>query len=179
MVGVTGSIPVVPTIQSPRTRYFPCTPRRPVCAGISATGFWLSRSLGANVVSAGDFGGIVSASEIPVPGGKVRRRRLGLYRTAFEHLPALTRGLWALLRRAWNGVLSALSHRARSQLCHLRRRHATSAFGASIGAWQTLRAPQLVNAWRDQFSKVTARQPGCTISFMDHKEFASAQFGKT
>jgi hypothetical protein len=70
MVGVTGSIPVVPTTQSLRTGYFPIKFKSAVCAGISGVGFRPFWSLRAHVVSGGDFRASVSASKNSVPGGQ-------------------------------------------------------------------------------------------------------------
>jgi hypothetical protein len=69
--GVTGSIPVAPTIQSPRTADFQAGSKRAVSVGIFAGTVPLFRSPATLAPSQADFWPPVSASKNSVPRGRV------------------------------------------------------------------------------------------------------------
>src|SRR6202043_3157156 len=75
--GVTGSIPVAPTIQSPRTADFQAGSKRAVSVGIFAGIVPLFRSPVTLEVSQADFWHPVSASKNSVPRGRVLTANAG------------------------------------------------------------------------------------------------------
>ena len=95
-VGVTGSIPAVPTTQSCRTGYFSVRFKSAVCAGISAIGSALYRLCGSSLSLAAILAALSPHPKIPFLADKAQRLTSGSCRTEARPRRRHQRCFWSV-----------------------------------------------------------------------------------